>query len=254
MKKKILTAGLVVLFSTFNILAEPGGTYTLTGDEKGLSEIIKTDMALFPDLYKGESLNSYISKFKMENRIGKRKLSPGDVLRFPQTLASLKVKKDEAKQQAANVANGTVVLLNPLGEYKNEWWQQIQTSLEKVGYTVNVEKSGSPKAIKDHHAHVIIRIIQRSKAEDMNRENPGTGIHYYSNESQLLTESLQKEFSNRTNPDCCINKNHANQFLKQDAPSVLIVVSAEDAYKDSHRYAKAITDGITEFIEENPQQ
>ena len=92
---KKLIAGLVVLFSTFNILAEPGGTYTLTGNEKGLSEIIKADMEKYPNLYKGESLNSYISKFKKENQIGKRKLSPGDVLRFPETMASIKAKKQK---------------------------------------------------------------------------------------------------------------------------------------------------------------
>lgn len=78
--------GLIVALSAHSVLAEPGGIYTLTGDEKGLSEIIRADMAQCPDLYKGESLNSYISKFKKENRIGKRRLSPGDELRFPETL------------------------------------------------------------------------------------------------------------------------------------------------------------------------
>ena len=58
-----LQIGLLVAISTFHVLGEPGGTYTLTGDEKGLSEIIKADMQKFPDLYEGESLRSYTSKF-----------------------------------------------------------------------------------------------------------------------------------------------------------------------------------------------
>lgn len=76
--------------------AEPGGVYTLTGKEKGVAEIIKADMRQHPSLYKGESLNSYIKKFKQENKIGKRKLSPGDQLHFPDTLVSLKAKRTAA--------------------------------------------------------------------------------------------------------------------------------------------------------------
>ena len=70
--------------------------------EKGVSlidgrytEIIKADMQKFPDLYKGENLKSYTSKFKKENKVGKRKLSPGDELRFPETLASIKIKSPQ---------------------------------------------------------------------------------------------------------------------------------------------------------------
>lgn len=105
MKTKLI-AGLIVALSALSVLAEPGGIYTLTGDEKGLSEIIRADMAQFPDFYKGESLNSYISKFKKENRIGKRKLSPGDELRFPETLASLKL-KSSVKATCAPSSNET---------------------------------------------------------------------------------------------------------------------------------------------------
>ncbi len=76
--------------------AKPGETYILTGEEKGVAEIVKNDMEQYPDLYKGETLNSYISKFKRENKIGKRKLSPGDPLRFPETFASIKAKKTSA--------------------------------------------------------------------------------------------------------------------------------------------------------------
>ncbi len=97
MKKKTLTAGLVIVLSIINVWAEPGGTYTLTGKERGIAEIIKGDMEKHPDLYKGESLNSYVSKFKKENRIGKRKLSPGDQLQFPETSTSLQAKKNNAE-------------------------------------------------------------------------------------------------------------------------------------------------------------
>ena len=81
-----------VVLLAFYANAKPGETYTLTGAEKSVTGIIKADMEQYPELYKGESLNSYISKFKKENRIWKRKLSPGDQWRFPDTIASVKAK------------------------------------------------------------------------------------------------------------------------------------------------------------------
>ena len=95
--KKILIAEIVIASSLFSAWAEPGGTYTLTGEEKGIEEIIKADMAPYPALYKGVYLPSYLSEFKRKNKIGKRKFSPGDILYFPDTAASRKEKKDNAK-------------------------------------------------------------------------------------------------------------------------------------------------------------
>lgn len=97
--KTILILFHIALFSTNLVLAKPGGTYTLTGEEKGVPEIIKADMEKNPDLYKGESLKSYIAKFKKENQIGQRKLAPGDQLKFPDTKASIDAKKVAQKQR-----------------------------------------------------------------------------------------------------------------------------------------------------------
>lgn len=102
MLNQLLTATAVsaALF-IINAEAEPGGTYTLTGNEKSLTEVIQADMQNHVELYKGESLSSYTKKFKKENQIGKRKLNPGDELVFPETMASLKAKKAGAAQSAA---------------------------------------------------------------------------------------------------------------------------------------------------------
>lgn len=99
MKKKILMAEFILSASLVSAWAEPGGTYTLTGEEKRVEEIIKADMTQHPALYKGESLKSYVEKFKKENKIGKRKLSPGDQLHFPDTPASLKAERSSAAQE-----------------------------------------------------------------------------------------------------------------------------------------------------------
>ena len=50
MKKKLLME-LVLVALYLSAWAEPGGSYTLTGEEKGIEEIIKADMAQYPDLY-----------------------------------------------------------------------------------------------------------------------------------------------------------------------------------------------------------
>jgi hypothetical protein len=94
MKKPLITparlACWIVVTAFYSSFAEPGGSYTLTGTEKGIAEIVKADMEQYPELYKGETFNSYVLKFKAENKIGRRKFKPGDQLRFPETVASLK--------------------------------------------------------------------------------------------------------------------------------------------------------------------
>ncbi len=99
MKTKIIPIGLMIMFSASCAEAKPGGAYTLTGEEKGVSEIIIADMEEFPELYNGETLSGYVAKFKRENRIGKRKLSAGDKLRFPETLASIKARKSAIEEK-----------------------------------------------------------------------------------------------------------------------------------------------------------
>jgi len=102
MHKQILIA--VSLVACFNAWAEPGGTYILTGEEKNIAEIITADMAKYPELYQGESLDGYISKFKRKNKIGSRTLSPGDPLYFPETTASRKAKKARMEEERALAA------------------------------------------------------------------------------------------------------------------------------------------------------
>lgn len=92
---------IVTLVTCFNAWSEPGGTYTLTGEEKSISEIIKADVAQYPELYQGESLDGYISKFNKRNKIGKRRLAPGDQLYFPETIASRKAKKLKLEEEKA---------------------------------------------------------------------------------------------------------------------------------------------------------
>ncbi len=96
MKMKIRMAEMVLVASCLSTLAEPGGTYTLTGEEKGVEEIIQADMAQFPELYEGVSPSSYLLEFKQKNKIGKRKFSPGDILYFPDTPASRNAKNDSS--------------------------------------------------------------------------------------------------------------------------------------------------------------
>ena len=66
MKIKILMAECVFFASFFSAWAEPGGTYTLTGEEKGIEEIIKADMAQYPSLYKGVNVRSYLKNHSLE--------------------------------------------------------------------------------------------------------------------------------------------------------------------------------------------
>lgn len=105
----------MIAFPIFNTWAEPGGTYILTGKEKGVSEIIISDMEKHPSLYEGESLNNYASKFKKENRIGKRKLAPGDELIFPDTLASIKLRKSTANAKPAATGKEPELIVEDTG-------------------------------------------------------------------------------------------------------------------------------------------
>ena len=111
--KRILLITEIVLSNVFCIAwAEPGGTYTLTGEERGIEEIIKADMAKYPDLYKGVSFRSYLADFKRKNKIGKRTFSPGDVLHFPETAALLSAKKVHTATQEEKPATPEELPLN----------------------------------------------------------------------------------------------------------------------------------------------
>jgi hypothetical protein len=92
MNSKIQTTALMVASSALTLLAEPGGTYTLTDNEQSIAAIIQTDMKLHPELYKGETFKNYLAKFKLENKIGRRKFKPGDQLLFPETEVTLQQK------------------------------------------------------------------------------------------------------------------------------------------------------------------
>ena len=96
--KRILLVTLIAAISIHTSFAEPGKSYILTGKEKSIEEIVQADMEKYPDLYKGESLKFYITKFKQNNNLGKRKLAPGDELFFPETKASIKAKKVAQRQ------------------------------------------------------------------------------------------------------------------------------------------------------------
>ena len=104
---KRIIAGLVFFLLASYTAAKPGGAYTLTGNERSISDIIKADMEKFPELYKGDSLSSYTTKFKRENNIGKRKLSAGDQLHFPETLTSLRAEKEAKAEGATRIKNAT---------------------------------------------------------------------------------------------------------------------------------------------------
>ena len=104
---KLKITSLIVVAVSLNLIGEakPGESYTLTGKEKGIAEIVQGDVKQYPDFYRGENINSYISKFKRENKIGKRELSPGDQLLFPETLASIK-KKNESSEPEGKYIEG----------------------------------------------------------------------------------------------------------------------------------------------------
>lgn len=95
---KARSASLLIVYTTCAAFAEPGGTYTLTGEEKGIEEIVKADMEQYPELYEGENFNSYLSRFKAENKIGYKEYKPGDQLQLPSTTASRRIKKEKAEQ------------------------------------------------------------------------------------------------------------------------------------------------------------
>lgn len=100
MHTKIYTAASINILLLFGAWAEPGGCYTLKGQERGISEIIEADMEKYPDLYRGESIFDYIRKFKASNKIGQRTLKQGDKLFFPDTLASIKARMKPARTKS----------------------------------------------------------------------------------------------------------------------------------------------------------
>ena len=105
---KVRLASLIAVSSICCLFAEPGGSYILTGNEKGITEIVKADMEKYPELYKDESLKSYLFKFKSENEIGHKKYKPGDQLHFPETIASLKSKTNTDKISAQELVPAKV--------------------------------------------------------------------------------------------------------------------------------------------------
>ncbi len=112
MKMRVLIIQVVFVTSLLSTSAEPGGTYTLTGEEKGIEEIIQADMAQYPDLYRGVNTHSYILEFKKKNEIGKRRFSPGDMLYFPETAASLSAKQEQSAAQEDKPAKPDELPLN----------------------------------------------------------------------------------------------------------------------------------------------
>ena len=60
----IMNIGILSFLSIPDAMGSPGGTYTLSGNEKSVREIIKADVEKYPDLYMGEPLGAYLSEFK----------------------------------------------------------------------------------------------------------------------------------------------------------------------------------------------
>ena len=98
---KTQTVFIILHVAALVSFAEPGASYTLTGDEKGIEEIVKADMAQYPALYEGETFERYVLKFKSENKIGRKKFKPGDPLQFPVTMASLKSRAAVSEPEGA---------------------------------------------------------------------------------------------------------------------------------------------------------
>lgn len=119
---KSLFIGLLFAITASGLLAEPGGVYILTGNEKGIDEIVKEDMERYPELYKGERFSSYLSRFKAENKVGTSSLNPGDPLTFPHTLASLQrqsrsgTRDWDSYRVPADPGKGNVWQLHPLSD------------------------------------------------------------------------------------------------------------------------------------------
>ena len=79
---------------------KPGEPYVLTGEESSAEEIVRRDMWLYPELYKGETFDSYYRKFVKTNRIGKRRFRPGDKLVFPPAAPPPEEEKEEVDDEA----------------------------------------------------------------------------------------------------------------------------------------------------------
>jgi len=93
--KSILSS--LILFSfMLSVSAKPGGTYALTGKESSIFGIFQADMKAFPELYEGEDVNEYYSRFKAVNDLeGDRKLQLGEELKFPHTDKSKEIAEAE---------------------------------------------------------------------------------------------------------------------------------------------------------------
>jgi hypothetical protein len=104
---KTQTVILILLLAALGSFAEPGASYTLTGDEEGIEEIVKADMTKFPTLYEGETFDRYLLKFKSKNKIGRKKFNPGDQLQFPITMAALKIPVAVSEQDGTKTRGET---------------------------------------------------------------------------------------------------------------------------------------------------
>jgi signal peptidase I len=165
MNMKTIKISAVALLSVLCADARPGETYTLTGTEKSITEIIEVDMKTYPNLYTGVSLNNYVSEFKKKNKIGTRKLTPGDTLVFPETKPSIEAKvvtkRNRLIEKWESESKPNMILVaefNKNGEYtivvkdkKISWsgvWEMEGDSIRIKNETHNLygkEASGSKK-------------------------------------------------------------------------------------------------------------
>ena len=178
---KLRSAVLLIACATCSSYTEPGGTYTLTGNEKGVTEIVKADMAKYPDLYKGETLGSYVSKFKKENRIGKRKLSPGDQLTFPATQASLDANKltapgkgdeeqiavIECEEEVDRLRDGYNVYSNP---DHHAIYDDIPRDLKKFNVMIRERQDRTPINFKVNHAGYVFILAEKGKKQMLSNQ------------------------------------------------------------------------------------
>ncbi|VGO13806.1 hypothetical protein PDESU_02363 [Pontiella desulfatans] len=127
MKNKNSGILLSIALASCGLFAEPGGTHILTGKEKSIEEIVQNDMADFPEHYEGESLKAYVARFKSKNKIGRRKLQPGDALHFPDTSAATRIAKEKAARAERDARlpgrwrlNGTGQIITIIYEYRTD--------------------------------------------------------------------------------------------------------------------------------------
>jgi hypothetical protein len=181
--------------------AEPGGIYILTGKETGVAEIIETDIRQYPDLYEGVSLDRYIDRFRQENDIGRRRLSPGDTLRFPETPASLELKSAPGTLAASSDSDSehthaTVTCSYKMGRFKDHFsscWNADETFIhvpdryQDAGITLCKKKSREPlkftvtepgivTLVTDKRHKAMLKKNGWAEAAEAGRMNPGGDI------------------------------------------------------------------------------